>query len=447
MSCIGGAPLIHYSGTVDPVGSPLAGTVAAWRSLFAGATAGARERVAAVLPATGGAARLAVELMVIDALAASAEGDHKAAAVGARKALIRAQAEAAEWPERLAALTLARVRRRAGRPHLAMHVLTALAGVRGGAGRLQGWLEWETLLAGGPRAFSDGSAIAPAPSAAAALMRAAEAGQRDAFEAAWTALARATAGIADAAQEAEALAACLDPGRSCALAPVLAWRRGDGGTTPYGLDAVGWLRGSESDTERATAFVIAAPGAAGVRVLWPGVPLSGAALIDSPVVDGAGPRTDMGLAALALAGPAGLSRPEFFERVYSFGYGERHRGVLDVLLHRMRERLGSRGRISWNAGDGALVLEPDRPLALPDPRCTRSPADRVLWAIARHGASRAQDAAEALRMPLRTVQALLRQLVDEGVCQTSRAGSSVRYEVRETTFTSLVVGVPGEPGA
>lgn len=147
----------------------------------------------------------------------------------------------------------------------------------------------------------------------------------------------------------------------------------------------------------------------------------------------------MALAALALAGPAGLSREDFFARVYGFAFvPRRHQAVLDMLVHRMRARLGPRGALERRPDGGAMVLEVSAPLAIPDPRCALGAAERVLWTLARLGAASAQEAAAALRMPLRAVQNVLRELVEEGACSQIRSGRQLHYRVRETTFTSLV---------
>jgi hypothetical protein len=37
-------------------------------------------------------------------------------------------------------------------------------------------------------------------------------------------------------------------------------------------------------------------------------------------------------------------------------------------------------------------------------------------------------------MPLRTVQSLLRELVDQGACTSERSARSVKYVVEDTTF-------------
>lgn len=438
----------------SPSHSPLAaGCVATWRALLSGQEAKARVDAAALLPGALAArdGRRVVALTVAEALASCALGDSADAAALARRAFIRAQADARPFPERLAALALARVRRRAGRPHFAMHILTALAKVPGD--RLRGWLAWELLLAGGAdsartvvHAAGDAREVRAAQ-AAGALVAAAQAADRQVFDRAAASLEAAHV-IPDAAREGEALIACLDPTRSCDAPAVVAWRLGEVDEAPCGIHGIGLDPDVEMSAEAAAAFVIARPAGVGARVLGPGTALAGVRPLaelrpqdgDDDPESGGGARTSMGMAALALAGPAGLSRERFFRRVYGFAYGgERHRHVLKTLVHRMRSRLGDLGRIDQQGDSAGLVLTVAVPLAIPDPRCLMPAADRVLWAIARMDSPSAQQAANVLRMPLRTVQATLRQLVQEGACQVERKGSLVRYVIRETTFTSLVV--------
>ena len=64
-------------------------------------------------------------------------------------------------------------------------------------------------------------------------------------------------------------------------------------------------------------------------------------------------------------------------------------------------------------------------------------ADRVLRALATLGATSASGAADSLRMPLRTVQAVLQQLVAEGACTIERDGRRVAYRIEDTTFTQV----------
>ena len=74
---------------------------------------------------------------------------------------------------------------------------------------------------------------------------------------------------------------------------------------------------------------------------------------------------------------------------------------------------------------------------VPDMRCILPTADRVLRALALLGSTSASVAAEQLQMPLRTVQAVLQQLVSEGACTTERDGRHVVYKIEDTTFTQV----------
>jgi predicted ArsR family transcriptional regulator len=83
----------------------------------------------------------------------------------------------------------------------------------------------------------------------------------------------------------------------------------------------------------------------------------------------------------------------------------------------------------------ALILK--IPIVVPDMRCALPTADRVLRALATLGTTSASTAADSLRMPLRTVQAVLQQLVAEGACSIERDGRRVAYKIEDTTFTEI----------
>ena len=76
-------------------------------------------------------------------------------------------------------------------------------------------------------------------------------------------------------------------------------------------------------------------------------------------------------------------------------------------------------------------------IVVPDMRCILPTADRVLRALALLGATSATVAAETLHMPLRTVQAVLQELVSEGACTIERDGRRVAYKIEDTTFTQV----------
>ncbi len=119
----------------------------------------------------------------------------------------------------------------------------------------------------------------------------------------------------------------------------------------------------------------------------------------------------------------------------------------------MRALLGSAGDIRRDEGEtmaateaGSISLSPPattprsalvlrEAIVVRDMRCVLPVADRVLRSLALLGATSANSAAESLRMPLRTVQAVLQQLVAEGACTIERDGRRVAYRIEDTTFT------------
>ena len=149
-------------------------------------------------------------------------------------------------------------------------------------------------------------------------------------------------------------------------------------------------------------------------------------------------RTETGIAALARGGNTGDSRDGFFvASMVSRLVLYRHCAVLDTLCHRMRTLLGTAGEIRREEGESTSHADKpseasnaarprsgpsDRP---PSARHDRGP--RTCAAFSRRqivccahwlcsGATSATVAAETLHMPLRTVQAVLQELVSEGAC-------------------------------
>jgi hypothetical protein len=403
-----------------------------------------------------------IESTVIRSLLALSAGSLTDAIDLGRRASRMAQSEALSQQEYLANITLARVRRYSGRPHLALHILAALRRV---APRIwSGWIGWETLLAGGkasPAAAEAESNTVDLPSAIAErglrdFLEAARAGDRKVFAAATDNLQRAAKIWPHLAGEVAALLAALDPTRATIPDSMAAWCRGENATIPYGLHGVGIPQDAEPQTETTTAYVLAQPREQGRRFLFPGLPLAPHARMLARDSVSSGARTETGIAALALAGEGGVSRDGFFRSVYGFTFvAYRHRAVLDVLCHRMRGMLGDAGEIRREGGDAgatngsgaeiaasagagpslALVLQ--EAIIVPDMRCVLPTADRVLRALATMGATSARAAAESLRMPLRTVQAVLQQLVAEGACTIERDGRRVAYRIEDTTFTEV----------
>lgn len=292
----------------------------------------------------------------------------------------------------------------------------------------QPWLCWEALLSGGaPPAAQGPTPLAAAAHALAAALAGTEAGERARFEDA----ARTLLAVAPPVLQPEAadLLAAIDPARDASGA-VAAWRDGAADALPHGLEAVGFRA---DDAQGATAaLVLAGPGAPGRRVLRVGRALAQPDRHFAVSWPASQRRSVAGIAALALAGPGGLDLARFFASVYGFAYaGAAHTGMLDVLLHRMRGLCEGFGTVRRDGDRVALA----RPVAVPDPRSERPPEARLAHELAQAGPGSTATLPRALGLPLRTVQLLVRRLVDDGACREIRDGRSVRYQMEDTTFS------------
>lgn len=398
-------------------------------------------------------APLVIESMVLRAFSAMAYAQVDEALDMARRASRMSQAEGLPQYEYLAHIVLARLRRHSGRAHLALHILTALGRVA--SDLWFPWIAWETLLAGGDSSpllerlahLRRDSPAGAAVRALAALLHAARTGDREGFASAAANVNRALGVSRLLRHDVETLAALLDVRRETRDPDVLAWRRGDVHATPAGVHGISSAAGLPSSTEAIgdsiLAYVVADPawpGGRGGRVLGPGLALD-PVLAASPTVQSdanLGTRPDIGLSVLALAGTDGASRDEFFRATYGFPFVPgRHQAVLDVLTHRMRARLADVGTIRRTSPPPVFALVLTKPIAVPDHRCQLPIAEQVLRVIAGRGTASAQEAAETLRMPLRTVQTALRQLVSDGSCSPQRSGPRVAYRIQDTTFTEV----------
>jgi len=365
-----------------------------------------------------------------------------------------AQDESLPHQEYLANMVLARLRRYSGRPHLALHILAALDRVA--PAYWSGWIGWETLLSGGTRPESDDLDV-PSTRAARALrglLEACRPGALPAFNEARARLHAAAAVWPALRAETAALIVALNPFEPEVPAPMQAWCSGETPVIPFGLYGVSISPSADPQVETATAYVLGTPGKRGRRFLVPGLELIQDARVLTRDAAHTPGRTETGLAALALAGELGETRDTFFRRVYGFRFvAYRHRAVLDTLCHRMRSLLGEAGEIrreevestndsekdpeSEGASSNAISLTLRQAIVVPDLRCLLPTADRVLRALAVVGPTSASAAAESLRMPLRTIQAVLQQLVADGACTVERDGRRVAYRVQDTTFTEV----------
>lgn len=421
----------------------------AWFQLMAGEV-GELEALGRSLYSEGSRAQdasLVIDATLLRAMAALTRDEMTEAIALSRRASRMARTEGLRAERILASIVLARVRRRAGRPHLATRILASMAPV---APLLwHGWLRWERLLAAGAMLKGSGEPATPtwAPSphspahrASSGLwswLMAAQRGEREAFEKHRDVVVAEVAGFRDLAQECGALAAALDPQIPVSKIPerLRQWAIGEVDETPVGLHGI--VGPPDGPADSTIACVVCVPGGVQVRRLL---------RVATPLLAAEGPvlrlertrlrrgRVDTAIAALALAGEQGLPDAVLFEKAYEFEFvPSLHAGILDVLVHRMRSRLEGAGVV--HRGAGLLRLEAAGILVLPDPRCVEHVEDRLLRVIARHGAITTRQAAKELDVSVRTAQLALRRLLTEGECVLNRDGRRVQYLVEDTTFT------------
>ena len=429
----------------------------AWQSLARGDAEAMEPRMAELfaLASASRDPRLVVEVTALRALVLASLAKTGDALTFARRASLMARTEAEPEAELLANIVLARMRRHVGKPHLAVRILDALARLVPDAPRA--WLEWERLLAGGtspvdaydidldtpaPLALGEAApaaqaAMAPMPTTAPArigrrLLLAARAGNREDFERAAAAVLEATAAWSDVQDEARALIALLDPDRAVPDS-LRDFRHGTDEALRYGLFGARVAPGEQEPG--INVFALARPREKGLRVLIDGLGLfaPGRLIACEEGARRAHGRTDAGLAMLVLAGPEPTPEAEFFRRVYGFAYSPRtHRGVLDVLLHRMRKRIEPSGTIART--DGHLALSLRVAVAVADPRCAPPAAARILSALARQPLATADGVAARLGITLRAAQLALQQLVHDGACVARRTGRHLEFQLCDSTF-------------
>lgn len=352
-----------------------------------------------------------IEAAVLKAVGASIAGDLEDAIQLARRASRMSRTESLPQEEYLANVVLARLRRLSGKPHLSARILSAL--LRVATRPWHRWMTWELLLAGmEPETPSEG---------ARALLAALEHARKGEPANMRNAMAEARAEVAgfhSLAEDVSSLERLL-------LGSLDAFARGEVDEVPRGLAALGVLGG-----EQEAAWVLADPERA-TRVLSPG---HGLATTHSrlPTAKQRQARTETTIATLLLAGPEGADEEAFFERVYGFAFLERHRNVRDVLYHRVRDRLGELATLERR--EGRIRLVPTRAIAVPDPRCSPPPEHSLLLVLASTGFASPRQAADALGIPLRTVQDALKRLAADGACRPVKKGRKLEYHLEDTTF-------------
>jgi len=428
---------------------------ALWGRVAAGESAELAQ-AAAVLERSAARAGMAAETVEAASLAALGHercGALDAALQQARRAMRMARSEGLPEAEHLAALVLARMRRRANQAHLAARILAALR--RYALPEWHAWIDWELALAtGGEGLRMLGAELAgaqPPPHAneaspAAALgawLQAAARGDRAGFEACGGALRRTVQGFAPALADVTEARWAIDADAELARdadtpagSATSAWRQGASDVLPAGAAGLAGAPapGVAAADAEATVCVLARPERArGARLLGVGGALfvpGGVALAAAPAKHA---RTGALVAALALAGEAGLEEPEAFAAAYGFAYvPERHRDTFHVAIHRARAHVEAVARIE--RGEGRLQLRVAQATLFADPRCARPLADQVLRCIAAEGRIGARRVGEVLGISLRSAQGALEQLLEDGSCQRVRSGRAVEYAVEDTTF-------------
>ena len=402
----------------------------------ADASLAAIERVAR----DAGSGALVIDTGTLRALRAETRGDVPAMLAHARRASRMARTEALPAHEHLAHLVLARARRAARQPHLALRILGALE--RLVADPCRAWVRWERLLAGDPEALEgvrpgpDATRAEQGAAALSAVLRAATAGDTGALDRAARALTGAVGGLHFASREARhvlaALDARIDPsGEEPELAAWCSGREVEAPASIHGL----CMRIDAEAHDASEAIVLAEPGRAPRRVLG-----AASALVARE------PRTHLRktlrrrgrvetlVAVLACAGPEGLSDAECILRTYEMAYEPNaHRGVFEVLVTRARLYAESAGEIV--RGQGVIALRLRVAISVPDPRCAAPLHDRVLRVLAHDGRVTAGEAAKRVGLSVRAVQQALRSLAEDGVCVGEKEGRQIVYAVEDTTFS------------
>ncbi|MCR9159091.1 MAG: winged helix-turn-helix domain-containing protein [Nannocystaceae bacterium] len=352
------------------------------------------------------------------ALATEAAGRSNDAVEDARRAFRMARTERRPQAEYWAGWTLARQRRLTGRPYLASRILGAQR--QYAPAPWHGWIGLERTLAEGT-AMQGESGDGPLRAA----LEHARAGDHPGFTRAADALMSTLEAFAPLRNDVADLLACLGQADSPPREVVAQWRTAERpfDPPPCGLSAVALCP---------LALVVAKPSSKGSRVLGLAEPLLPHSVSRLLLTDKPG-RTESLLAALALAGPDGLDEQGLFAAVYGFTYNATlHRGAWDVALH--RARAACKGLATLFRAEGHVRLEATTPFVVPDPRCQRAHEDRVLQRMATSDGASARDLAAGLGLSLRTVQDVLRDLVDTGACQQHRDGRRRVYSVEDTTF-------------
>lgn len=396
--------------------------IRAWAELDTGARPADLAGLEATASSLGDAA-LVIESAALRAITALELGDLVVATREARRASRMARVEALPQQEYLANLCLARVRRHAGHPHLANRIGSALARVAPPC--WTEWLAWERRLSGELEPLLEGR------HAIDRCLDGVVSGDAPRLDTAPP--------LASARAEKDALLAALDPHIAMEAVPrvLREWAAGDTDEVPLGLHAV-VVGVPNPHPEVAGHSWVYARAEGSRRFLHPGMGrVSSVPRVERTTRKHG--RGEKAAAVLALAGPQGMRLRHFVPKVYGFGYSpQAHDGVLRVLVHRLRKSLGDRATLARD--HETIALRVHQPLLIPDPRTASTLGEQILRMVAARPGATAKQAAKALSVPLRTVQAQLSQLVAEGSCDAEKEGRQLCYFVEDTTFAEPTIG-------
>ncbi|MEM9190383.1 MAG: winged helix-turn-helix domain-containing protein, partial [Myxococcota bacterium] len=348
-------------------------------------------------------------------------GDVDQATKLARRASRMARTEGILEREYFANVTLARVRRYSFHPFLSALIISALRQVV--APRWRGLVEWEAFFSGLEPQLDEivaGAPVGRALRALPAILSAGQAGDRAPFDRAVAEAREALGGWMLGLRDLELLLDCLDPRRIPGLGA--AWCSGAVARPPFRLRA----------TEDA-AWTLVVPGRGARRIHDAGVRLlDGDYTVLDPSLWNKRRRVSQLVTTVALAGDRGIADEEVFEQIWGFPFVPiKHQAVLRQVVFRARQTL--KGAAELDRVDGRLRIVPERVFAVVEPAAGPDLRERVLMALAERDAS-AEETAQRLKVSKRAVQMVLRELVDEGACESMKEGRAVRYGVEDTTF-------------
>ena len=370
----------------------------------------------------------------------------------------------------LAQWVLARAYRYAGEPTAALTTLKGIAVDR--SGPWTAWVCWERLLAGGLSTFGHRSSEAPVAATILPTVTARSADalkrllitlreqSRQKIQDAMAELERTVSPCPLLRREVEAFFCALDATREPISRDVRAWIGGEEGAVYCAFMPVAPSTTTPSSRVLPSAMILGGPDVPGRRFLCAGQALvPHAQELDSHSIARmrATTRTETGLAVLALAGPAGIACSEFFRLLYGIRFSpKRHQSILDVLCYRMRLLLGEHGEVHRPrrltdpelGGEAKLCLRLNKPIALSDPRLALSTNGRILHVIATVGGNVSlSQIASHLRLPVRTVQCCVRDLVQTGQCVRVRDGRRIGYHASDPVPTLSHWNWRSDPGS